>query len=397
MCARRLEALETIRAEVLARPAQIKAERAKGRKVVGWLNYNLPEELLHALGVIPVHLGWGGDDHLVDVGARYISTKNCVFVRQTVGEFAEKTNPFIQELDLLAVEATCMQLFRVAELVKYYFKVETLVLGVPRNFATPEGLTYFKAELKHFTERLESWAGTKLEPKKLQDSVALYAEGRALVRELYDFQAVRKPAITWRETVEAVQAGNFLDRERHNALLRQLIAELNAVEGPARIAEDYDSVRLFLSGSLIPPGDHKLLDIIEANGGRVVGDDLWSSLIAALDLEVKEASVDGLAEAYLARVPHGALPYLDLDSDRRVANLKGLIKHFRAHAVIYHTLRYCDPYTFKANETKEVLKKEGVPFLEIHTEYAGSDYEAIRTRIEAFVELLRNKNALVGV
>jgi len=28
--------------------------------------------------------------------------------------------------------------------------------------------------------------------------------------------------------------------------------------------------------------------------------------------------------------------------------------------------------------------------LEIHTEYAGSDFEAIRTRVEAFVEMLKN-------
>ncbi|HIH43761.1 MAG TPA: 2-hydroxyacyl-CoA dehydratase [Candidatus Methanoperedenaceae archaeon] len=38
-----------------------------------------------------------------------------------------------------------------------------------------------------------------------------------------------------------------------------------------------------------------------------------------------------------------------------------------------------------------MLKKERVPLLEIHTEYAGSDIEAIRTRVEAFVELLNNK------
>jgi benzoyl-CoA reductase/2-hydroxyglutaryl-CoA dehydratase subunit BcrC/BadD/HgdB len=34
------------------------------------------------------------------------------------------------------------------------------------------------------------------------------------------------------------------------------------------------------------------------------------------------------------------------------------------------------------------LAAKGIPLLEIHTEYAGSDFEAIRTRIEAFVEIL---------
>ncbi|HEX3048605.1 MAG TPA: 2-hydroxyacyl-CoA dehydratase family protein, partial [Bacillota bacterium] len=63
--------------------------------------------------------------------------------------------------------------------------------------------------------------------------------------------------------------------------------------------------------------------------------------------------------------------------------------------VIYHTLRYCDPFSFKAGETKEVINQAGIPLLEIHTEYAGSDYEAIRTRVEAFVEMIKNKPAII--
>jgi benzoyl-CoA reductase/2-hydroxyglutaryl-CoA dehydratase subunit BcrC/BadD/HgdB len=32
-----------------------------------------------------------------------------------------------------------------------------------------------------------------------------------------------------------------------------------------------------------------------------------------------------------------------------------------------------------------------VPLLEIHTEYAGSDFEAIRTRVEAFIEMVESR------
>jgi benzoyl-CoA reductase/2-hydroxyglutaryl-CoA dehydratase subunit BcrC/BadD/HgdB len=38
-----------------------------------------------------------------------------------------------------------------------------------------------------------------------------------------------------------------------------------------------------------------------------------------------------------------------------------------------------------------ILQKEKIPFLEIHTEYASSDIEAIRTRVEAFLELVRHQ------
>ena len=150
--------------------------------------------------------------------------------------------------------------------------------------------------------------------------------------------------------------------------------------------------RVFLSGSLIPPGDTKLIDIIEQLGGRIVGDDLWSGLNFFLNLEIKEPTPFGVADAYLDRIPHASLPYLDLPTDGRLANLKHQIQQFNADGVIYHTLRYCDAFTFKAGETKDVLKN--VPFLEIHTEYSGSDFEAIRTRVEAFVEMIKNKKEI---
>jgi hypothetical protein len=58
-------------------------------------------------------------------------------------------------------------------------------------------------------------------------------------------------------------------------------------------------------------------------------------------------------------------------------------------------LRYCDAFTFKAPETKRVFLDQGTSFLEIHTEYSGSDYEAIRTRIEAFIELVKAKTSIL--
>jgi len=231
-----------------------------------------------------------------------------------------------------------------------------------------------------------------LTPEKLGAAIELYDKIRSAIRELYKFQAGSNPKIGWLDTLDAVQAGNFLDKKQFLSLLQELIAELKEKQGEPVFKNLYDDVRIFLSGSIIPPRDRKLISIIESQGGRIVGDDLWSGLLPSIQVEIKAPTVEAVADAYLGRAPHAALPYLDLASDGRLKNLKSLVAEFKAQAVIYHTLRYCDPFTFKGNETKTVLNKEGIPFLEIHTEYAGSDYEPIRTRVEAFVELLKNKN-----
>jgi benzoyl-CoA reductase/2-hydroxyglutaryl-CoA dehydratase subunit BcrC/BadD/HgdB len=380
-------ALDRLKKAVLARPQALDVEKAKGRKVVGWINYNLPLELLHALDLIPVRIGKGGDDQLVDTGARWISTKNCVFTRETVGLFDQNTDPYVTRIDLFAVDATCLQVFRAAEVIEHYFKRQTLVLGVPRNFTTPEAGKYFRAEVADFLKKLEEFAGRKLEPAKLQKSVGLYNEIRELVRRLYLRQTSSAPGITWRQTFEAVHAGHTLAPEDFRDHLFDLLEELESQV----FATESQDVRVFLSGSLIPPSDHKLINLIESLGGTIVGDDLWTGLAPYWLGDIEEASVEGVADAYLRRVPHAALPYFDLATDGRYRVLKELLKTFRADAVIYHTLRYCDAYTFKANELKVILQKEQIPFLEIHTEYATSDIEAIRTRVEAFLELVRHQ------
>lgn len=388
-----LKSVELIRKRLLERPEEIEKARANGLKVVGWQGYNLPEELIYALGLIPVRIGAGGDDRLVEIGSRYISTKNCVFVRETVGLFAENKDPYVRNTDFLAFDATCLQTYRTAEILQYYFQKTVLILGVPRNFYWPEAQKYFSKEVEYFVTRLEELAGTKLEEKKLKDTIRLYNKTREAIIKISDYQATKERLISWEETYDIIHAGYFLERKEYLTLLEGVLHELDDALGqPVIDVVDDDEARIFISGSVIPPGDKKLIDIINKVGGRIVGDDLWSGLIPYLDVKIEEESIAGLALAYINRTPHGALPYLELETDKRIKKLKELIYKYKAQGVIYHTLRYCDPYTFKAKETKDILASEGIPLLEIHTEYSGSDYEAIRTRIEAFVEMIKNKN-----
>ncbi|NTW48151.1 MAG: 2-hydroxyacyl-CoA dehydratase [Chlorobiales bacterium] len=390
----RLKTLDKIKTALESRPAELEELRKNGKKIVGWLAYNISEELIYALGLVPVRLGQGGDGRLVEVGARHISTKNCVFVRQALGQFAEKTDPYIKQLDLVVVDATCIQIYRLEELINFYFGYKTLVLGVPRNFATSEGREYFRKEVEHFTKELEEFAGARLEPSKLDEAIKIYQGIRDAIKTLYKYQSQHDAPLSWREVFSVVHAGYYLDRQKYLELLQELVREVEE-NLPKQSERRAIEARIFLSGSLIAPGDTKLIDIIEQAGGKIVGDDLWSGLNFFIDLEVKEPTTDSVADAYLDRVPHASLPYLDLPSDRRLANLKNQIQQFGADGVIYHTLRYCDAFTFKAGETKNVLGN--VPFMEIHTEYSGSDFEAIRTRVEAFVEMIKNKNELVEV
>src|SRR5512138_495264 len=165
----RLSTLSRIRDAVAERPGELERLRQEGKKVVGYFCCNVPEELIHAHGLVPIRLGRGGDDRLVEIGGRYISTNNCVFVRESVGLFATKEDPYVRNTDVLAVAATCIQVYRLAEVVEHYFHAKTIVLGVPRNFYQPEGVRYFEQSVAEFDRRLEELAGTPLDRDRLQD------------------------------------------------------------------------------------------------------------------------------------------------------------------------------------------------------------------------------------
>ena len=48
-------------------------------------------------------------------------------------------------------------------------------------------------------------------------------------------------------------------------------------------------------------------------------------------------------------------------------------------------------YDFEVHRVERVLKEKGVPLLRIETDYNPEDIEQLRTRIEAFVEMLKSR------
>lgn len=386
----KLKSLDKIREALARRPEELEKARQGGAKVAGYFCSNIPEEIILALGLIPVRLCRGGDVRLVEVGSRYVSTKNCVFIRESLGLFAEGTDPYLKNSDMIAVAATCMQMYRLGELIEEYFNHKPFILGIPRNFYLPEGKEYFRYELENFATRLEKASGKQLKPEALKESIELYRDIRDTISRIYKFQALDFEPIRWRDVFETIQAGFYLDRFQYRSLLKELLLELEDLKDECVSAVRDERPRILLSGTIIAPGDTKLVDIIEKLGGRVVADDLCSGLRPLTHVNVKDYSIAGIADAYMDRIPCGSLPYLlSLDTDRRLANISDLIETYKVEGIIYHTLRFCDPFTFKAVETKKFFKDK-VAFLEIHTEYAPADVEAVRTRVEAFMELIQN-------
>ena len=64
-------------------------------------------------------------------------------------------------------------------------------------------------------------------------------------------------------------------------------------------------------------------------------------------------------------------------------------KACNARGVIGHTLKFCDPYLARLPHVRDVFIKEGLPLLLLEGDCALRSIGQQRTRIEAFIEMLR--------
>ena len=127
---------------------------------------------------------------------------------------------------------------------------------------------------------------------------------------------------------------------------------------------------------------------IESTGVPVVAEESCIGSRYFTDLvEPKGDSMDSLLEAIWDRY-HNISCVCFTPNDDRVTKVVDMAKEYNASGVVYNVLQYCHTYNIEAIKVDKALKKAGVPMLKVETDYGSEDVEQIRTRVEAFTEML---------
>jgi len=77
-------------------------------------------------------------------------------------------------------------------------------------------------------------------------------------------------------------------------------------------------------------------------------------------------------------------------NDERPDDVVRLAKEYQADGVIHYNLQFCHTYANEAVKMAKRLEKEGIPLLRIETDYSDEDAGQLRTRIEAFLEMIKH-------
>lgn len=368
--------------EIIGRTAQAEKEfidRSDVKKV-GYLCSYTPIEVLAASGVAHTRLMKCGDQEVVSSGEQFTKSVFCDFTKSVLGHFAEK-NQLHTGLDRIVSFYTCASMKATAETIDNFF-VPTLGYVVPRDGSRETGRTFFRHEILNFRNDLARLGGKLVSDVELSEQIRLYNRIRHLIREISALRKRDNPPLTGRDFLEITRAFYNLHPEEQLVLLEDVHARLAAtpVSGPAPL-------RLMMAGGIVADGDRRILDLVEEEiGARIVVEDHCSGLGAFYhDTDETIDPWQALADAYLDKAPCARQTPLSKRLDFSVQ----LATEYRVQGVIYHYLKFCPCYGMAKNSFVHRFQDLGLPVLELASDYSQGDTGQIKTRLEAFVEVLK--------
>jgi benzoyl-CoA reductase/2-hydroxyglutaryl-CoA dehydratase subunit BcrC/BadD/HgdB len=382
----RFEALQEIQGAVQnpLKPIARWKERT-GAKVVGCLACMppfVPEELIHAEGMLPVGL-WGAEIPVRLADAK-LQSFACSVARTSLEMGLGET---LSVCDAFLFPSTCDAFQNLSEVWQATTEKPCFKVTYPRKAAGEAASRYLQREFELLRGELAGFSGATRDDQALGRSVQLYNETRRLLRGLDERRAREPGFLSVRQMTEVVMASSFLPREECAVLLRTL---LDSSPDPAERAEPPavpEAVRVFLTGVMARPG--AISAALEALGVWVVGDDLGlGALYYSIEIPEKEASLADVVQGYLRYPPCSTLYP---SSPQRAAALIDRVRETRADGVLILATKFCEPEFFDHPQLREDLEANGVSSVLIETELGMTAPGSVQTRVEAFIETLRER------
>jgi hypothetical protein len=154
-------------------------------------------------------------------------------------------------------------------------------------------------------------------------------------------------------------------------------------------AAEPDDTRLMLAGCPIVPPNWKVPSILEELGGIIVTDELCTGSRGYWYLVGEDGrSVDEMVTALADRYIMCECPCF-VPNTPRLKRIIESVQAWQVKGVVYYQLTFCHTLNLEAVEVERALNYVGVPMCKIDTDYSEQGAEAMRTRLESFLETLR--------
>ena len=373
------------------RPKEIEAAKAEGKKVIGYMCLFAPTELILAADAIPVRINSGWYD-AAKLGDRVVPVEVCPVIRSTIGAKMIDLSPYLELSDALISVLTCDGMTKLSEILGDYKQVWGM--SNPRIKDSGQALKFWNEEIKTMKGHIEALTGNKITRKSLKAAIEKTQRATKAFRRLQDLRK-GSPVIMGRDAMLVNQTYMWDDIKRWTEKTEALCEELEKRVQEKQWVCPTDAPRVMVTGTpMFWPDNWKVPTLIEEGTpqGVLVADELCSSERLLYDpVGVDEWSMDdmlnAIGERYLMASTCPCFTSKDGNEDR-INWLMNKVKEWNVQGVIYYVVRGCMLYSMEYTRVKKVLDKANVPVYYLDTEYTREDVGQLKTRVEAFLEML---------
>lgn len=367
------------------RPAELVEAQKKGQKVFGTFCTYVPDEVVIACNGIVTGL-CGGSQFWVPEGEKYLPADVCPLIKASLGARLGKTCPFFRIADEFVGETTCDGKKKMYEILAS--DAPTYVMQTPQ-MKRPKDIDSWADEIALFARNVEEVTGNTLTAEKLATAITtINARRRALARV---YETRKNPdiiPISGTDALLMMQIAFFDDPIRCTEMANNLAGELEQRLADGVSVFPAGTKRILLTGTPLAIPNWKLHHIIETSGAAIVceenctGTKFFTNLVdeSASDLP---GQFHALAERYMKINCACFTP-----NTARIEEVLDLARAYQVDGVINTNLKFCTTFKVEAPALESALEAQGIPVLDIETDYTDNDVEQLRTRVQAFVEML---------
>ena len=351
----------------------------KGGKTCGFLFQETPEEIISAAGVAPIYIR-GTTSQGTEMAEAFFRQLTCNYVRHTYNEILDGKWDFLDGAVFYNLCDHARRIYdnwlTIPDNPVYHF------LYVPKK-RSELSKDFYRKEIEKFVKATEEHFGTEITKEKLAEAIKLHNETRRLQKQIYEMQKGEKVYLNGTDLAMVMMAAVSMPREEYNALLLLLIDELKA-QGP----QIEPQVRLLYTGG--HADSPEFFRILEQQGANIVTDnDSFGTRACAKLIREDGDPLEAIIDYYFEEKP--AATRMMGTQVERMDRLDNLIHEFNIDGVISSRLFMCDIWAFEQFLMRGRLQKKDFPLLELEVDYTPEGEGQIRTRVQAFIESIRDR------
>ncbi|MCP4494867.1 MAG: benzoyl-CoA reductase subunit C [Gammaproteobacteria bacterium] len=352
------------------------------RKVMGYLPVYVPEEIIHAAGMLPLGVFGGGEQLEVIHGDAYYQSYICRIPRSTIELGVTGRLDFVDGMlfpsicDVIRNLSGMWKMIQPEKFVAYF--------DVPQNYSDGVGGEYYTKELEHLRDGFAELTGKPITNDAINQSIVLYNQRRSLVREVYKFRSEYPWKALASEVYVLMRAGLVIPVEEHIAMMKEYLAAANDEDRPLR-----DACRVVINGSFCEQPPLNLVKTIEMAGCYIVDDDyLLGNRWLLEDLPTDGNALEVLASAFLHHSADTAAKYCAKKEEVGQYLLES-VKQNKAEGVIFAAPSFCDPALLERPMLADRMTEHNVPHISFKYAENSGQMQPIREQAGTFADTLK--------